>query len=53
MVEAKQGRDETDVLVQVTASSDVERSNGDKILCWNLALAQIIETRGDLLAGIR
>jgi hypothetical protein len=39
------------VLVQVTASTDVERSNGDEILCWNLAFGQIIETRGDLLAG--
>ncbi|MCH8014146.1 MAG: hypothetical protein IH823_05075 [Candidatus Dadabacteria bacterium] len=51
IVEAKQGSDETDVLVQVTASTDVERTNGDEVLCENLLVGQTIETRGELLTG--
>ncbi len=51
IVEAKQGSDETDVLVQVTASTDVERTNGDEVLCENLLVGQTVETRGELLTG--
>jgi len=51
IVDAKQGSDETDVLVQVTASTDVERTNGDEVLCENLLVGQTVETRGELLTG--
>ncbi|MCH7950644.1 MAG: hypothetical protein IH875_09255 [Candidatus Dadabacteria bacterium] len=39
------------MLVQVTASTDVERTNGDEVLCENLLVGQTIETRGELLTG--
>lgn len=49
-IEAKREGVETDVIVQVSASTDVVR-DGDEILCEEVLIGQTVEVRGELLQG--
>ena len=49
-VEARREGVETDVIVQVSASTDVVR-DGDEILCEEVLIGQTVEVRGELLQG--
>ncbi len=49
-VEAKREGVTTDVIVQVSSSTDVLR-DGDEILCEELLIGQTVQVRGDLLQG--
>jgi len=49
-VEAKREGQSTDVIVQVSASTDVFRDN-DEILCEDILIGQTVQVRGDLLQG--
>lgn len=50
-VEAVNGEDELEILVQVTGSTDVVRTNGDDIPCQNLLIGQTVEIRGIVIIG--
>ena len=49
-VEARREGVETDVIVQVSASTDVLR-DGDEILCEEVLIGQSVQVRGELLPG--
>ena len=49
-VEARREGVSTDVIVQVSASTDVLR-DGDEILCEEVLIGQEVQVRGDLLSG--
>jgi len=49
-VEAKREGESTDVIVQISASTDIIRDNDD-ILCEDVLIGQTVEVRGELLVG--
>jgi hypothetical protein len=49
-VEATREGDSTDVIVQISASTDILR-NGDELLCEDVLIGQSVEVRGELLVG--